>query len=138
MRKKTIGILVVAVTLVASVSVAAVQAQTYAQPPKVTPITGKTKVKKKVAVATITCGSPGTCTTTASSAKIKANGESFIGKVIAATVGTGQSITAKVKVSKAARAAVAAAGKGKVKWSITEHSSNGLNATGSGKRGLKT
>jgi hypothetical protein len=138
MRKKAIGALVLAAALAVTVFGPAALAQVYGQPPSVTPIKGKTKVKKKVPVATIKCGT-GSCTTTASAAKIAApGGGSFTGKVIAPALAAGGSATVKVKLPKAALAAVRAAGKGKVKWSLTESSSTGLSATGSGKRKLKT
>jgi hypothetical protein len=136
MRKKAIGISVVVAALVASVLVPAALSQVYFQPPTVPkPIKGKTVAKKKVKVANITCGT-GPCSLGANSAKIKANGESFTGKVLGGSLGTGESGVAKVKLSKAARAAVAAGDGGKVKWSLTVNGAGGTSASNSGKRKL--
>jgi hypothetical protein len=130
MRKKAIGILVVSGALVVSVAVPAAQSQTYVQPPTITPITGKIKLKKKIPVATIHCGT-GSCSVIASTAKVKGFTASF---VPIGTIGSGGNVTAKVKVPKAAKDAILAAGKGKVKWNLTVHSSAGPTVTGSGKR----
>jgi hypothetical protein len=133
--KKAIGISVVVAALVASVLVPSALSQTYFQPPTVTPIKGKTAAKKKVKVANITCGT-GPCSLGANTAKIKANGESFPGKVLGGSLGTGETGVAKVKLSADARAAVAAGDGGKVKWSLTENGAGGTSASNSGKRKL--
>ena len=137
MRTKTIGILVVVGALLAGVSVPAAQAQNYAQNPTIKPINGKTKAKKKVSIATITCGS-GNCSVSSSSASVRADGKTFKASLVpVGSITSGQSVTANVKLSKKARKAVRNAGKGKLKWSLGVTSTNGRSASASGKRKLK-
>ena len=147
MRKKAIGVAVAVGALAVTVFIPAAGAQTYGEggvlgasgTGGIFPITGKTKLKKKVPVATIICGTPGTCSVTASSAKIKVKGQVFKAKFKPiGTIAPGQSVTAKVKLKESARSAIQDAGKGKVKWNLKAHSTDGPTASGSGKRKLTT
>jgi hypothetical protein len=130
-----LGAVSLAAALALGASGLASAAGPYDQPPQITLI-GKAKLKKgKVKVGVATCGT-GTCSLASGKAKIKAPGEHFKGKFTGASrgpIGTGQSLTIKVKVPKAARGLA----KEKVKVSITVSSDVGLSASAGGKTKVK-
>ncbi len=90
-------------------------------------------------MATIICGSPGTCSVTTSSAQIKVKRQVFKAKFKPiGTMAPGQSVTVKVKLKESARSAIQDAGKGKLKWNLKARSTDGPTASGSGRRKLTT
>lgn len=140
MTRKAIGVAALLAAFVLSVSIPAQGQGPYGQSPSIAK-KKKTKLKKgKLKVAKVTCGT-GTCQVTRSRAKIIAGGKKFKTKFTKgskAPIGPGQSVVAAVVVKKAAKRAILAVGKDKVKWGLGVTGSDGLGAGTKGKTRIKS
>ncbi|MDX6615447.1 MAG: hypothetical protein QOD60_538 [Solirubrobacterales bacterium] len=138
MSKKRFAIVALVVSIgatgVIGASGASGQSPYYNQAPTVT-LKKKAKFKStKASVGKVVCGT-GTCKATSASVKVKIAGSAFKASLKVPNLGAGSSGAITLKLSKSARSALGAAGKGTAKIAVTVASTNGL--TASAKRKVK-